>query len=793
MVWNSASSKPRFSIVIPVYKVQGYLRECLDSVLGQGFTDFEVIAVNDCSPDACGAILDEYAARDSRVMPVHLERNGGIGNARNVGVKLARGDYLLFLDSDDTLTAHALHSMQQRLVESRDPDLLFFDHVRTYWWDMAQPSATSHLLEQTGDEIFRPAERPDLFHLFAVVWNRLFRREFFISSDLTFTDGLYEDALVVYLAMLTADTGACLDRVCVEYRQRRQGNSMKTPGREHFTIFQQYQRLFDFLDAHRELDALRPVLFQRMASHFLFTLARTSRVVPADRREFFSRASAMYKAHVPAGFRVPSGLLGAKFRALHLGSYTAFRCAKTVNFTRVSARKAIRKNRRAVARRLQAAHYWIQRQLPIDEQLAVYSAYWSRGPACNPLAVYRAAQELAPEVHGVWVVRPDAVGDVPEGMDHVVLGSRRYWRVMARAKFCVNNVNFPDSVAKRPGQIHLMTHHGTPLKRMGVDQQRFPAAAKGMSFRRLLQRADRWDYSLSSNQLSTEHWERVYPCGFTSLDYGYPRNDVYYTSTAHDVARARERLGIAPGRTALLYAPTLRDYQAGYAPAMDLANVARALGPDFLLMVRTHYSYAQDPRLAELQQQGLLLDVSRHPSVEELCLAADALITDYSSIQFDFACLDRPIIIYAADWETYVRSRGVTFDLLSGKEGDTPGAVVTTEEELVALLRDGDWDTEQTTALRAAFRRRFCAYDDGHASERVVRRVLLGQEITPPAGGARLPMPAPQPVTAARPAVTGAAGPHREHTSPRPAAAGLHRGETSPHGEDADRRMVPQP
>ncbi|MER5178185.1 bifunctional glycosyltransferase family 2 protein/CDP-glycerol:glycerophosphate glycerophosphotransferase [Streptomyces sp. NPDC002896] len=778
MARNSAPGKPRFSIVIPVYKVQGYLRECLDSVLTQGLTDFEVIVVDDCSPDASGAILDEYAARDPRVVAVHLDRNGGIGNARNLGVELARGDYLLFLDSDDTLTADALHFMEQRLAESGDPDILLFDHVRTYWWNMVQPSATAQLLEESRDEVFRPADRPELFNLFAVVWNRLFRREFFTGSGLTFTDGLYEDALVVYLAMLTARTAACLDRVCVEYRQRRQGNSMKTPGREHFTIFEQYQRLFDFLDAHRELDALRPVLFQRMVSHFLYTLARSSRVLPSDRREYFKLASAMYRAHLPAGFQVPDGLLGGKFRALNLGSYAAFQSAKAVNYTRVKARKAIKKARRTVGKRLQAAYYRLQRRLPIDEHLAVYTAYWSRGPACNPLAIYLKAQDIAPGVNGVWVVRADAVGEVPEGMDHVVLGSRRYWRLMARARFLINNVNFPDDIVKRPGQTHLMTHHGTPLKRMGLDQQRFPAAAKGMNFRRLLERADRWDCSLSSNQLSTEHWERVYPCAFTSLDSGYPRNDVYFTSTSQDVARARERLGIAPGTTALLYAPTVRDYQTGYVAAMDLAKVARALGPGFLLMVRTHYFYAQDPRLARLQEQGVVLDVSRHPSVEELCLASDALITDYSSIQFDYACLDRPIITYADDWETYVRSRGVTFDLLSGKPGETPGAVATTEDQLIELLRDGSWDNERTTELRAAFRRRFCHYDDGHAAERVVRRVLLGQEITPPLrptdGHPRVPAP--------RPAETG-----------NPPFGSRGEDADGPRSEDADGSMVLQP
>ena len=112
---------PRFSIIVPVFKVQGYLRECLDSVLGQSYPDFEVIAVDDCSPDGCGAILDEYAARDERVQVMHLPENVGLGRARNAGLEEARGDYVLFLDSDDFYTPGLLAAVAARLDERRGP------------------------------------------------------------------------------------------------------------------------------------------------------------------------------------------------------------------------------------------------------------------------------------------------------------------------------------------------------------------------------------------------------------------------------------------------------------------------------------------------------------------------------------------------------------------------------------------------------------------------------------------------------------------------------------------------
>ncbi|MCZ9337789.1 glycosyltransferase, partial [Streptomyces sp. TRM76130] len=107
---------PRFSVIIPCFKVQGFLRECLDSVLGQSYRDLEVIAVDDRSPDGCGAILDAYAARDDRVRVLHLPEKVGLGRARNAGLPHATGDYLLFLDGDDTLTPGALRALADRLA-----------------------------------------------------------------------------------------------------------------------------------------------------------------------------------------------------------------------------------------------------------------------------------------------------------------------------------------------------------------------------------------------------------------------------------------------------------------------------------------------------------------------------------------------------------------------------------------------------------------------------------------------------------------------------------------------------
>jgi CDP-glycerol glycerophosphotransferase len=295
----------------------------------------------------------------------------------------------------------------------------------------------------------------------------------------------------------------------------------------------------------------------------------------------------------------------------------------------------------------------------------------------------------------------------------------------------VNNVNFPNHLVKREGQIHVMTHHGTPLKKMGLDEQDSPVLSARKDFPGLLRRCARWDYSVSSNVFSTLIWERVYPLRYESIESGYPRNDVLVDATEEDVAAARAALGIEPGQTAVLYAPTHREQQKGaFTHVLDLARFADGLGPDHVLLVRTHYFYGADPVLRDLHRQGRIRDVAAHPSIEQLCLAADVLVTDYSSLMFDYAVLDRPIVVYAPDWEAYRVVRGTYFDLTA----EPPGTVTRTEPELLEAFASGAIRGEDAERARAAFRTRFCSLEDGRAAERVVRRVWPSAraEVAPP-------------------------------------------------------------
>ena len=708
---------PRFSVIVPAYKVQAYLHECVESVLGQGFSDFELIAVDDCSPDGSGGILDEFAVRDARVSVIHLQENVGLGRARNAALSRATGDYLLFLDSDDTLTPGSLQAIADRLKQTAEPDVLVYDYARTYWDGSTARNQRADLLTQSpdGPQVFALADRPALLRLLQVVWNKAYKREFIERRGFTFPPGYYEDTPWTYPVLLSARTIAVLDRVCVGYRQRRQGNILGTTSRRHFDIFEQYDRVFGHIENNPGLDRWRPAVFERLHAHIATIYGSTDRLPRSARAAFFKRARQYHRRYRPAGTRVDARqfLLGIGARR----AFDALRMAGQLRRT-LHARAMVAYRRMSGAAML--LHYGIQRRLPLDPGLAVFSAYGDRGYACNPAALEASVRALAPHIRTAWITTARHAHTLPPGVRRLHPGSAAYWTALARATYLVSNVNLSDRYVKRRGQTNIQTHHGTPLKHMGVDLLDRPAAARDLDFERLLRQADRWDYSLSANRHSTLTWERAYPSGFTTLEYGYPRNDVFQLATADDVLNVRNRLGIPREATAVLYAPTHRDYRLGRPTPADLPRMARELGPGFVILLRSHH-LSKAP--AAVLPEGVI-DVSAHPCVEELCLAADVLLTDYSSIMFDYANLDRPIVLHTEDWAAYRAARGTYFNIIA----EPPGLVARTEDELIDILATDAWRGPRSAELRAAFRARFCAHDDGHAAERVIRRVFLGED-----------------------------------------------------------------
>lgn len=209
-----------FSIIIPVYNVEKYLCDCLDSVLNQSFTNWEAICVNDGSTDGSVAILDEYASKDSRIIVIS-QANRGLSATRNVGMKAAKGDYLLFLDSDDWLEANALEILSKYL---KDEDMICFSGKR-FIEETGHFEEADHLQSEVFSSGWEYYSRHALCHrsfAFVCVVLRCYRRSFLFNHSLKFKTGIYhEDNLFTPLICYYAGRTAVIPNVLYDYRIRQ--------------------------------------------------------------------------------------------------------------------------------------------------------------------------------------------------------------------------------------------------------------------------------------------------------------------------------------------------------------------------------------------------------------------------------------------------------------------------------------------------------------------------------------------------------------------------------------------
>jgi CDP-glycerol glycerophosphotransferase len=293
-----------------------------------------------------------------------------------------------------------------------------------------------------------------------------------------------------------------------------------------------------------------------------------------------------------------------------------------------------------------------------------------------------------------------------------------WYDALARARVHISNAGAPGWFTKPPHQLHLQTWHGTPLKRIGED--RGPGDFATWRHRRhMAAQAAGWDALVSPSAFCTPILRRAFGFENQVLEVGYPRNDLLLDPDRGEQVRRRLRevLGIAEGEQAVLYAPTWREY-VGVRDAKPLfldADRLLARLPDAVVLLRGHYNSTTQADV--FRDHPRVHDVTRYPDIADLYLAADALVTDYSSVMFDFALTDKPIVLLTPDLDQYRDvERGFYFDL----EARRPGPLVTTTDEVAAVLAAGD----AHAADRAAFREVFCPLDDGHASQRVVDHLM---------------------------------------------------------------------
>jgi len=227
----------RFSVVVPMRSTEAFADECLWSVRRQTGADVEVIAVDDDSPDECGAIADRHARADDRITAVHLARSHGVGPARNAGIARASGDYVLFLDADDAFFDHrVLADLDAVLAATGDPDVLLFDYEEWRPCGLRRRTGLERVVPFDEVRLVAAGEHPAVLRASWVCWNKAYRREFVAAAGLRFPTGYYEDFAWSIPALLAAPRVAVSERVGVRYRKCRAGSTSRAVSPRHFEV-----------------------------------------------------------------------------------------------------------------------------------------------------------------------------------------------------------------------------------------------------------------------------------------------------------------------------------------------------------------------------------------------------------------------------------------------------------------------------------------------------------------------------------------------------------------------------
>ncbi|WHQ69491.1 CDP-glycerol glycerophosphotransferase family protein [Methylorubrum extorquens] len=362
----------------------------------------------------------------------------------------------------------------------------------------------------------------------------------------------------------------------------------------------------------------------------------------------------------------------------------------------------------------------------VERRTILYESFFGASIGCNPLAIFRhiiGRPEFSEWKH-IWVINdrsniPAELARYPNVV-FIPRHSDAYRRYVATAEYLLNNVTFPYWFIRRPDQKYLNTWHGTPLKTLGKDMKA-EFMAHGNVTRNFLHATHLLSPNIHTSDIMMKSYDVAGIFAGKFAETGYPRVDHVIGA---DIARKQkifEALGLKPGAPVVLYAPTWRGTQG--KPETDceriLADVSALISDDYQLVFRGHHFME-----AALAGVDLAISVaSQEIDSCDLLSVVDVLVTDYSSIFFDFLPTGRPIVFYAYDVSSYAADRGFYFEI-----SDLPGALCTDVLQAREAVARGLRNVADNTPEYQAARSRFCPHEDGNSARRAVEFLFFDSD-----------------------------------------------------------------
>lgn len=366
--------------------------------------------------------------------------------------------------------------------------------------------------------------------------------------------------------------------------------------------------------------------------------------------------------------------------------------------------------------------------LRVKKDIILFESNLGRNYTGNPRAIYEeiVRQGLDKQYECVWFFENPR--KKIKGNAKIVKRARlQYLYYMAVAKVWVFDCRQPEFLIKRKETSYIQTWHGTPLKKLALDMEQIDSVVSSSideyheQFRK---NTATWDYLISQNHFSTETFRRCFDFeGKPIFEVGYPRNDVLFKhNNERDINRLKEKYNIPKDKKVILYAPTWRDnefYVQGvykFVSPLDFKKAQKELGDEYVFLVKYHYLVSD--KIDWSEYEGFVYSFNEKVDISRLYLIADMMITDYSSVMFDYSLLKRPMFFFAYDLENYENNlRGFYFDFLK----EAPGPISKTTDQLISDIKS--YDEKEWEEKYSQFSQKYNSADDGKASAKIVEKI----------------------------------------------------------------------
>ena len=362
----------------------------------------------------------------------------------------------------------------------------------------------------------------------------------------------------------------------------------------------------------------------------------------------------------------------------------------------------------------------------LNEKMIFFESFFGKSYTGNPKYLYETMLEMGmdKEYTFVWAYSgedKDIIPGNPIIVDRFEPGD--YYKYLALSKYWINNIIFPIHT-KRAGNVYLQTWHGTPLKKLGYDITIPGPEVQGRQ--NFYNESRNWDYLISSNPYSTKIFKRAFKYNKQVLEDGYPINDIFFRDNAEFVKNLKSQLGIDEVKKVILYAPTWKDdeqnesWEHYFNLEIDLKRLYEEFSDEYVIILKMHHLVSENLRIDD-ELKDFAIDLSSYDDIQELYILADMLITDYSSVFFDYAHSRRPILFFVPDLNHYIENvRGLYLNM----EKELPGPLIKDNDELIDIIKNIDEVSVEYSDKYDEFYERFCSLCNGNSAKKIIEKVF---------------------------------------------------------------------